>query len=440
MDFYQVNGGYNFRGKIRCGGAKNLATKVIIASLLSDEISVLENVPNIGDVLTLKKMLTKIGVEWDFSGGTMSINPKTMSKFNIDHEDGIIYGRLTMLLIPALLLRNDLVSVPKMDGCKFGTRSVNFFFEILKQFNIEIEESEFLYHVKKIKPLKGQKIHLKFPSVGATEFAIMLCALAEGTSIIQNAAQEPEISCLISFMQRMGSRIHWIDEKTIYIEGVKKLHGSRYKIINDRIEAASWAVLAACSDGDIEVEDVIPDHLITFLGIYQRMGGGFSMTQRGIRFFRQEPLKSILVECGPYPVFSTDYQPLITLMMTQASGISAIHETIFNERLSHLANLKNFGVKAELTTGCIGNECKFSYKNYYHSAFIVGPTQLVAPSQMVLSENLRSGIAYLLAGCVAQGQSKIGNIHFISRGYENILEKLQSVNVDINLLNDLQRS
>ncbi|WP_187440003.1 UDP-N-acetylglucosamine 1-carboxyvinyltransferase [Candidatus Cytomitobacter primus] len=435
MDFYQVRGGYNFSGQIKCGGAKNLSTKAIIATLLSDEISILDNIPNIGDVEVTKVLLKKIGVYFEFENGKMTISPNQINNFTIKPEHNILYGRLPILLLAVLIHKNDSVSVPKLDGCKFGPRSTDFHFDILRKFGISIQENEDNYIAKKTKKITGQNISLPFPSVGATEFALFISVLAEGISVLENIAAEPEIMCLIAMLQQMGAKIHWISHNKIVVEGVKKLHGVNYRIINDRIEMASWAVLAACSDGVIDIETV--DHiewLSTFLGVFQRMGGGFKRIDNGIRFFKKGELKSISIETGPYPAFSTDYQPMITLMMSQANGISSIHETLFEDRLSHLQNLKKFGVKSEIITKCIGSSCQFSNQNYYHSAFICGNTKLESPNQIIKSENLRSGITYLIAGCISKGISKIGNTNLITRGYENILEKFKLLNVDINLI------
>ncbi|QEK37930.1 UDP-N-acetylglucosamine 1-carboxyvinyltransferase [Candidatus Cytomitobacter indipagum] len=435
MDFYQVKGGYNFSGQIRCGGAKNLSIKAIIATLLSDNISILENIPDILDIKSIKHLLNEIGVKFEHNKDVISIDAGTINNFIIKENKDVLYGRTTILLLAALMHRSDIVSVPKMDGCKFGPRSTDFHFDILSKFGIKMSEEENQYIAKKTSKLVGQKITLPFPSVGATEFGLLISVLAEGISVLDNVATEPEILCLISLLQQMGAKIHWTGKSEITIEGVKTLYGANYRIISDRIETASWAVLAACSDGSIDVHNVDNiEYLSTFLGIYQRMGGGFQRIPEGIRFFRREKLKSISIETGAYPIFSTDYQPMLTLMMSQADGISSVHETLFEDRLAHLKNLNKFGVKSDVVTNCIGSPCQFHQQNHKHSAFVCGNAQLIAPDEIIESENLRSGMTYLIAGCLAKGISKIGNIHLIGRGYENILEKLRSLNIDINLI------
>ncbi len=434
MDFYQVKGGNNFSGKIKCGGAKNLSSKAIFATLLSDEVSILDNIPVIGDVEVAQSLLSSIGTKFDFKKNKLTIEPK-FDNFIIEPKDNVIYGRMPILLLAVLIHRNDCVEVPIMDGCKLGSRSINFHSDILKTFGMSIEKSNNKYIVKRNHKISGQKIHLEFPSVGATEFAVFLSVLADGISYLSNIATEPEIKSLILMLQQMGAKIQWINQNTLLIEGVSKLSGVNFKIMNDRIEVASWAVLAACSNSVIEVEGVDLQHNSTFLGVFQRMGGGLEVTSNGVKFFKKEKqLHNIKLECGPYPAFSTDYQPMITLMMSQSSGISSIHETLFEDRLSHLKTLEKFGIKSSLIRDCIGNNCKFANKNYYHSALICGETELTAPESIIQAENLRSGITYIIAACISKGTSRIGNISLITRGYENILERLKLLNVDINLI------
>ncbi len=435
MDFYQVKGGYNFTGKIKCGGAKNLSTKVMIAALLSDEVSILDNVPNIGDVEVSKSLLESVGAKLHAEKNTLTITP-TVNNFTIKQEGNSTYGRIPILLLAVLIHRSDHVSVPTLDGCQFGPRSTNFHHEILKQFGIKIEQEKDHYIASKSCKIKGQKIQLPFPSVGATEFALLLSVLADGMSFLENIAIEPEITSLILMLQQMGAKIQWIGQDKVLVEGVEKLSGTRFRITNDRIEAASWAVLAACSDGLIHLEDVDLKQMSTFLGAFQRMGGGFEATDDGVKFFKKTELQSITVESGPYPAFSTDYQPMLSLMMSQATGISSIHETLFEDRLSHLKSLTAFGVKSDVARECVGNPCQFSDKNHYHSAFICGKTKLTAPKEIIKAENLRSGITYLIAACISKGTSKIGNINLIQRGYENIVERLRLLNVDINLMKE----
>ncbi len=269
-------------------------------------------------------------------------------------------------------------------------------------------------------------------SVGATETCLYLSVLAEGSSVIYNAAIEPEINELITMLRAMGAIIFTSPGREIRIEGVKKLTGTRMEVLGDRIEAASWASLACASDGEVTVNGIRPDTLGNFLSFYRQIGGGFELTgAESIRFFRKESLRPAIIETDVYPGFSTDWQQPFAILLTQASGISIVHETVYEKRFGYLKDLDALGAKTQLTTHCLGSEtCRFRYKNYEHSAIITGPTPFTAAENITIPD-LRAGLAYVIAAAIAQGTSTITGVDFLERGYGNIVPRLASLNLKI---------
>ncbi|QEK39177.1 UDP-N-acetylglucosamine 1-carboxyvinyltransferase [Candidatus Nesciobacter abundans] len=435
MNFCQITGSKNIGGKITCSGSKNFSTKAIIASMLSDQTSFFENVPEIGDIDSLKTLIEDCGGSLIIKNNKAEVIPGK-SKSIIKARDNVMYGRLSILFLAVLIHKFDYVEVPNQDGCDFSGRPLNFHEKISEKFGFKLGSKDCSFFAEKSKKLEGQDIKLDFPSVGATEFAIFLAVMAKGFSTIENIAIEPEIKSLITMLQNMGAKIHYLKTRKLFVEGVEELCGIKTEMIGDRVEASSWAVLAACTDSVIEVENINPEHMSGFLGIFRRMGGGFELEKNSIKFFKKEKLHNILVQTDTYPGFSTDYQAMLSVMMTQSEGMGIIHETLFKYRLHHLETLKLFGANTYSSVHCVGDVCRFKDQNYLHSGFIVGPTKLTAPKKTVFAENLRSGMAYVLAACISEGTTSIGNMDFVYRGYSDLYNKLKSVNVNVKLIDN----
>ena len=263
--------------------------------------------------------------------------------------------------------------------------------------------------------------------------SIFLAVLAEGRSVISGIAIEPEIYSLISFLQRCGAIIRHVGDRAISIEGVEKLYGNDFFVFGDRLEAAGWACLACASDGEILVEGIEYEKLSSFLGPFMLIGGGFRIVGTDkILFFREKKrLESIFLETGPFPMFSTDYQPLIAILMTIADGSSIIHETLFDNRLTYLYNLGKFGAKFTIDDHCYGNQCRFVNKNSNPSAIINGVERLFSPSDSIKIDTIRSGFAYVMAAIVADGKTELTNIESIMRGYSDLEKKLNQIGVEL---------
>ncbi|RRR76343.1 MAG: UDP-N-acetylglucosamine 1-carboxyvinyltransferase [Candidatus Viridilinea halotolerans] len=434
---YRIQGGEAVVGEIRALGAKNFTTKAMVAALLGHSPTTLSNVPPIGDVAITQEMLAAIGVGATTEGDTLTIDPAPLASAQVPIPDSGS-NRIPILLLGALLHRFDEVAVPVLGGCRIGERPVDFHLNAIEQFGGTVTTTSAGYVARRRKRLHGTQIKLPYPSVGATETCLFLSVLAEGRSVIANAAIEPEIIELITMLRAMGAIIFTSAGREIRVEGVPQLWGTRVPILGDRIEAASWACLAGASDGDITVSGINPNNLGNFLAYFQQAGGGFELLDSTtVRFFRRGPLQPTVVETDVYPGFSTDWQQPFALMLTQANGISIIHETVYENRFGYLKALNALGANTQLTTHCLGGlPCRFRDANHEHSAIIVGPTPLRSAGNIITIPDLRAGLAYIIAAAIAHGTSFIRGVPMLERGYGDVVPRLARMNLRIERVND----
>lgn len=429
----KIRGGARVKGLVRCGGAKNLAPKVMIASIMCRSELTIYNVPEILDTASTIEMCKQIGVKCVLLDRKVVMDSRKLTSNKI--LENSFGSRLSHLFIGAMIHFLPEVSVPTPSGCHLGNRSIDFHLDVLRKFGLEVKlENGFLTVANRPqKRLNAAFIELPYPSVGATEMSIFLAVLAEGRSVISNIAIEPEISSLISFLQRCGAVIRYVGDRAISIEGVESLKGNDFFVFGDRLEASGWACLACASDGEIVVEGIQYENLSSFLGPFMLIGGGFRIVDSdNILFFREKKvLESIFLETGPFPMFSTDYQPLISILMSIADGSSIIHETLFDNRLTYLHNLCKFGARFTLDDHCYGNQCRFVNKNSNHSAIINGVKKLVAPAQPIEIDTIRSGFAYIMAAIIADGETELVNMANIMRGYSDLEEKLHQIGINL---------
>ncbi|MFA7360065.1 MAG: UDP-N-acetylglucosamine 1-carboxyvinyltransferase [Candidatus Kapaibacterium sp.] len=424
-----INGVKPLHGSVKVSGAKNSATKLMVASMLSDEKSFFKNSPNgiseLGVTIDLCKIL---GSEINQSGDNLEIQTPNINTCEIPSDYGNV-NRVSILTAGVLLHRSGEAKIPIPGGCKIGSRPVNFHIEGLKKLGCTVEMTDYFYNLKADK-LHGNNIHLEYPSVGATENILMAAALAEGRTIIFNAAVEPEIYDLIKYLQKMGAIIEISTDRKITIEGVDKLYGAYHSVIPDRNQAASFAVAGLVTKGDVFVENAVQDDLITFLNTIRRIGGEFEIKDNGIRFFYNGPFNPIAIETNVHPGFMTDWQQPLVILLTQAKGISIVHETVYEKRFGYVEELNKMGAEIELYNTCLGGlACRFANQEYFHSAVIKGPVSLHGAEIVV--PDLRGGMSYLIAGLIAKGETVISGIRFIDRGYENIDGKLRDLGADI---------
>lgn len=427
---YSVQGGRPLRGEVRVSGAKNAATKELVAALLADEPVGLQNVPDIGDGRVTMDMIKALGATVTFKDGTVTIDASKMKTAKVA-EAFSRKNRIPILLLGPLLHRFGKAVIPALGGCTIGARPVDFHLSALRAMGAEIL-CERGYYSATAKRLKGAVIELPFPSVGATENVMLAAVKARGTTIIRNAAVEPEIVDLAEMLQAMGAIIHLDVNRTWVIEGVDSLHGAEHRVLPDRIVAASFMVAAALTQGDVLIREARQEDLMSFLNALRRVGVEFEIEEGGIRVRGTARLKPITVETDVHPGFMTDWQQPFVMLLTQADGVSIVHETVYEDRFGYTEALVKMGARIQLHRECLGSKhCRYVDRDYRHSAIIVGPTPLRAAD--ITIPDLRAGFSYLIAALIADGISHIQGVELIERGYEDIVGKLQALGADISI-------
>lgn len=424
-----MSGGKPLSGSVEVAGAKNGASKMIIASLLTDEEVVLKNVPRQRETAITEEIVTTVGatVVWE-SEHVLRLRTPSVTSASVRALSE--KNRISVLAIAPLLHRAGEAFVPPVGGDKIGARPVNFHVDALTKMGANIEATPDGYHATISGRLQGALIELPYPSVGATETALLAGVLAQGRTVIRNAAGEPEIKELIMMLQCMGAIIQINSGRTIEIIGVEKLGGCTMSVMPDRIEAASYGSLALGTGGEIFVKGAQHEHLLTFLNAVRKVGGSFEVQSDGILFRGAETLRGIELETDTHPGFMTDWQQPFLVALTQAQGTSVVHETVMEGRLGYTEALVRMGADITLSNNCLGElPCRFKEQNYRHSAIIKGKTVLKAADLVV--PDIRAGLALVIAALVADGTSSFSGIHHLDRGYERLDEKLRGLGATI---------
>lgn len=431
-----VQGGRPLHGEVVLRGAKNSASKVMIVALLSEEPSAARNVPQVEDTKIAGRLIEAYGgrVAADADRGLLEIDAKNLHPAGAETLTAIAgkKSRIPILFAGPLLVRCGEAVIPPLGGCEIGPRPIDFHLEALRKMGAVVENLPGGGVRLTAKKLSGAKIDFPYPSVGATEQVLFASVLAEGVTEIGNAAVEPEILDLISVLQKMGATISVGAGRTIAVSGVKRLHGFDHIIPPDRIEAASWASAAAATDGKIFVRNARQQDLMTFLNKLRAIGGAFEVQDGGILFFREGTMKPIALETDVHPGFMTDWQQPFTVALTQAEGVSIIHETVYESRFNYVEALQKMGARIQLFRECLGgSRCRFGAREHLHSAVVVGKTPLYGAD--ITIPDLRAGFSYVIAALAAEGTSTIRNVSVIDRGYENFLGKLRALGADVKL-------
>jgi UDP-N-acetylglucosamine 1-carboxyvinyltransferase len=441
MDLLKIKGGSPLRGYVKAAGAKNAMTKLLVASLLSDKKCAFYNVPNIGDVEVTVALCQEIGMEvnWDRSAAKMEVMTKELKTSYVPQRFSGS-NRIPILMIGALLGRTDQdIIVPTTGGCPIGQRPVDFHIQALEQLGAVIEyrgmKREGAYFAHAHNGLRGTLITLPYPSVGATENTILAGVTARGTTIIKNAAIEPEVVELILFLQKLGAIITIDVDRTIRIQGTRRFYEVEHTVIPDRIEAASWGMAAISTKGRVFVEGAQHVNMVTFLNKIREVGGGFEIKSNGIEFFYDGPLQGGLhLETDVHPGFMTDWQQPFVVLLTQSSGSSVIHETVYENRFGYTETLCEMGADISLFRQCLGGkQCRFASHNFDHSVIVKGSTPLVGKDIHI--PDLRAGFAYIMAALIASDTSIISGLPFLQRGYEDLVRKLEGLGADVSLVN-----
>ncbi|OGQ79223.1 MAG: UDP-N-acetylglucosamine 1-carboxyvinyltransferase [Deltaproteobacteria bacterium RIFCSPLOWO2_12_FULL_60_19] len=414
MDKILVSGGRRLEGEVRASGSKNAALPVLISSLLTAEPCSYESIPDLMDIQTVLKLLKGLGVkvDGDLRSGRVTLAAGRVDKLEAPY-DLVKTMRASFLVLGPLLARFGEARVSTPGGCAIGARPVNLHLNGLAELGAEIQMTHG-YVEARAKRLRGAKIYLDLPSVGATENLMMAAALAEGSTVIENAAKEPEIEDLASALNRMGARIQGAGSDIVKIEGARELHGLSHRVIPDRIEAGSFMVASALTRGDVLVRDVRPDHLDVFVLKLREAGVECSVEPDKVRIKGNGRVKGVDITTLPYPGFPTDLQAQMMVLMTVADGVSVITENIFENRFMHALELDRMGADIRLE----GNR-----------AVVRGVASLSGAP--VMATDLRASVSLVLAGLVANGTTEISRVYHLDRGYEHIERKLSALGAEI---------
>lgn len=428
---FVIRGGKKLKGRVKISGAKNAASKMMVASLLTDERVALQNFPRIGDTAITAELCASFGSAIRLSPGMLTIHTPVIKS----HEASSFSrrNRIPILALGPLLARTGKAVVPLMGGDKLGPRPVNLHLDALSAMGARIAVTDVWYQASAPQGLKGAKIVFPFPSVGATENTLLAAVLAKGKTIIHNAAVEPEIMDLIKLLQKMGAIIGLGANRVIYIDGVPRLRGATHAVISDRNEAVSFACLAVATDGRILAEGARQEDMISFLNALRKVGGEYEVSDNGIVFWRERELQAIELETDTHPGFMTDWQQPFVALLTQARGVSIIHETIYEDRFGYARDLNAMGANIKVFSKCLGELlCRFNSCGYEHSAVVSGPTALLGGKAVV--RDLRAGMMQVLAALIARGESCITGIEEIDRGYHTLDARLRGLGADIQRL------
>lgn len=401
------------RGEIKINGAKNAALKIVAASLLSADKITINNVPDIEEINRLLELCQTVGTKVERNDETLTLTTPEITETNLD-PTLVKKIRAALLLIGPILLRKGEVRLPHPGGCAIGQRPINLFIDGFKKFGAEIVESANDYYFK-AKKLKGMTFIFPIISVTATEVLMMTATMAEGRTVLKNAACEPEIPALAEYLNSVGAKISGAGTHTIVIDGVEKLGAGEFNVMPDRVEAGSFAILGALCGDPIRVTNCNPAHLEALFVMFDRMGVDYKLGPDWIEAKKTDGIKAVDVTTHEYPGFMTDIQQPFTVLLTQAKGMSLVHEIIFEGRLFYTDKLKQMGAEIIMCDP--------------HRVIVNGPAKLFGRS--LESPDLRAGFALVLAGLVAEGTTTIDNIYQIDRGYEKIEKRLQGVGAKI---------
>ena len=431
-DVLKVHGGSPLHGEIKVRGAKNLVSKAMVATLLGDTPSRLYDVPRIRDVEVVNGLLELHGVKVTAEGADFIFDPANVGTADAD-EINVHAGssRIPILFCGPLLHRLGHAFIPDLGGCHIGDRPIDFHLAALRQFGAVVDKTPQGLHLTAPNGLHGTKFELPYPSVGATEQVLLTAVRAQGVTELRNAAVEPEIVDLICVLQKMGAIIKVHTDRVIEIEGVPALRGYEHRPISDRLEAASWACAALATRGDIMVRGARQVDMMTFLNVFTSVGGAFDVDDHpitgGIRFWHPGgELRPVAIETDVHPGFMTDWQQPLIVALTQARGLSIVHETVYERRLGYTEALNTMGATIQVYRDCLGGTpCRFGRRDFQHSAVIAGPSKLHAADLVI--PDLRGGFSHLIAALAAEGTSNVFGVNLINRGYEDFDAKLAAL-------------
>ncbi|UOK66334.1 UDP-N-acetylglucosamine 1-carboxyvinyltransferase [Paenibacillus sp. FSL H8-0317] len=414
MSKFIVRGGKRLTGSVKVSGAKNSVLPIIAASLLGEEgQSVIIDAPPLDDVMTINKVLESLGAGVTYRDEVITVNAEKLTSCEAPYE-WVSKMRASFLVMGPLLTRMGHTRISLPGGCAIGTRPIDQHLKGFEAMGAEISLGQGYIEARSQGRLRGAKIYLDVASVGATQNIMMAATLAEGVTVLENAAKEPEIVDLANFLNGMGAIVRGAGTGVIRIEGVEKLKGVTHTVIPDRVEAGTYMAAAAISGGDVYIEGAISDHLGSVIAKLEEMGVTIQPDENGVRVIADRPLKAVDVKTLPYPGFPTDMQSQMMALLLASEGTSVVTETVFENRFMHVDEfqLMNAEIKVE-----------------GRSSIITGNAKLKGAK--VTATDLRAGAALIIAGLVAEGTTEVGGVHHIDRGYVHLAEKLNGLGADI---------
>ena len=417
MQKLEVIGSNKLRGNVKISGSKNSSLPILAATLLSNKKITLRNLPKVKDINTMINLLESLGSKTKFKKNNLVIFNKKQKK-NFASYNLVKTMRAGILVLGPLLAKFGSAKVSLPGGCAIGTRPIDIHLKALSKLGVKYKIKQGYVHATAPKGLKGNKIHFPKISVGATENLIIAASMANGKSILSNCAIEPEIKDLINFLNRMGCKIKWISKRKLKIVGVNDLNEVTYSVMFDRIEAGTYLIAAAVTQGNLRIKDVDPGVIKTEIDILKKTGSRIRVSKNEIHIVGRKKIKNINIKTSPYPGFPTDLQAQIMVLLCKANKISEIKEEIFENRFMHVSELNRMGAKIYIK----GNK-----------ATIEGNTNFAAAELM--ATDLRASVSLVLAALSAKGKSIINRIYHLDRGYENIEKKLKKVGAKIKRIN-----
>ncbi|EMG28300.1 UDP-N-acetylglucosamine 1-carboxyvinyltransferase [Listeria fleischmannii 1991] len=418
MEKMIVRGGKKLTGSVKVEGAKNAVLPVIAATLLASKgKSVLKNVPSLSDVYTINEVLKYLQADVSFEGDVVTVDATGEITSDAPFEY-VRKMRASIVVMGPLLARTGSARVALPGGCAIGSRPVDLHLKGFEAMGatVKIENG---YIEATANRLKGAKVYLDFPSVGATQNIMMAATLAEGTTVIENVAREPEIVDLANFLNQMGARVIGAGTEVIRIEGVEELTATEHSIIPDRIEAGTFMIAAAITQGDIFIEDAVPEHISSLIAKLEEMGVQIIEEESGVRVIGPEKLKAVDVKTMPHPGFPTDMQSQMMVIQMLSEGTSVMTETVFENRFMHVEEMRRMNAEMKIEG---------------HSVIINGPAHLQGAE--VAATDLRAAAALILAGLVAEGYTQVTELKYLDRGYNDFHGKLRSLGAEIERVTD----
>jgi len=411
---YRITGGNALHGRVRIGGSKNGADYAIAAALLTADDVVLHNVPDILDVRQMEEILTHLGGKVERLGpSSVRINCAGVAAWDVP-ASMVVRLRASFLVMGPLLARFGRASCPPPGGDAIGIRPLDVHLAGFRVLGADVKQSGDVFDVHKEGPLRAGRVVLDYPSVMGTLNVMLAATLADGETTIINAASEPEIADLATMLNAMGARISGAGTHTVRIDGVRELHGCEHRIIADRLEAGTFALAAAITGGEVELEEAVPEQLDALIWKMSEAGAEVETTDAGLRVRGRSGYRALNAQALPYPGLATDLQPQLAAFLTQATGTSTIHERVFDNRLLYVTELRKMGADV-LATG--------------QTAIITGPTKLRGAAVRAL--DVRAGSACVLAALVAEGTTEISDVHHLDRAHEELDGKLRALGASI---------